>query len=150
LEIVLTTLSNQYFSDPLLQDVDIIRQYGELPELNCFPIHLNQALFNILENAVQAVKVVALDNVKPQINLKTHYSKSSSLIQVEIKDNGPGILPENLPQIFNPFFTTRPVGEGKGLGLSISHQIIVEQHGGHLSCQSEFGKGSCFVVELPC
>lgn len=83
------------------------------------------------------------------IRIRTSLSSDRSHVVIRIADNGPGILEEIRAKIFDPFFTTKPVGKGTGIGLSISHQIIVEKHGGVLKCLSEPGQGTEFWIELP-
>ncbi len=123
--------------------VELVRKYSELPSIRCFPGDLNQAFLNILNNAIDA-----LENVKnPNIEIMTElYGKHLS---IRIKDNGCGMATEITEKVFNPFFTTKPVGEGTGLGLTTSHQIITEQHQGFLSFHSVPGKGTEFMIQLP-
>ena len=66
-----------------------------------------------------------------------------------IADNGPGMSEDVQQQLFNPFFTTKPVGQGTGLGLSVSYQVITEQHGGEFHCISAPGQGAEFIIKLP-
>jgi PAS domain S-box-containing protein len=123
--------------------VDLIRDYASLPPIQCFPGELNQALLNILNNAIDALK----DTENPTLKISTErYGKHLSL---RIKDNGRGMEQDIAGKIFNPFFTTKPVGEGTGLGLTTSHQIITEQHKGFLSFHSVPGEGTEFMIQLP-
>jgi signal transduction histidine kinase len=106
-------------------------------------------LGNIFNNALHAIREKMKLNVagyQPVITVSTSLSNNRMLIS--IKDNGTGMTVEVKNQIFNPFFTTKPTGEGAGLGLSISHDIIVA-HGGNIVCESEPGKGSVFVISIP-
>jgi PAS domain S-box-containing protein len=124
-------------------NIDLIRRYETLPAIECFPGDLNQAFLNILNNAIDAVE--KLDH--PTIQITTErYGKH---LAIRIKDNGSGIEPSIAHQIFNPFFTTKPVGHGTGLGLTTSHQIITEQHQGFLSFQSVPDQGVEFMIQLP-
>ncbi|MDT9178797.1 MAG: PAS domain-containing protein [Limnospira sp. PMC 1291.21] len=131
-------------------EIKMIKDYGELPKLECYPSQLNQVFMNILANAIDALATQPDPRI---ITIKTTVEKAKSPDQldsvvIKIADNGPGI-PESIQrQIFNPFFTTKPVGQGTGLGLSISHQIVVENHGGKLQCNSQVGGGTEFVITL--
>lgn len=131
--------------------VELIKHYGNLPLVECFPSQLNQVFMNILSNAVDAFEGHA-DNQPGEkpflIKIKT-YSTEPTSVTVQISDNGPGIPAEILTKLFDPFFTTKPVGKGTGLGLSISHQIIVEKHGGEIDCASQIGQGTCFTIKIP-
>ncbi|WP_434222563.1 PAS domain-containing protein [Limnospira platensis CENA597] len=131
-------------------EIQILKDYGALPKLECYPSQLNQVFMNILANAIDALATQPDPGI---ITIKTTVEKANSpdqldSIVIKIADNGPGI-PESIQrQIFNPFFTTKPVGQGTGLGLSISHQIVVENHGGKLECNSQVGSGTEFVITL--
>jgi hypothetical protein len=118
----------------------VVKEYGEIPEISCYPSQLNQVFMNVLKNAVQAVEK------KGQITIKTYVDDGQ--VMVEISDNGSGIPQEHLDKIFNPGFTTRGVGVGTGLGLSISYNII-QKHNGDIKVDSEVGKGSSFTIVLP-
>ena len=118
----------------------VIKELGELPEIECYPMQLNQVFMNLLMNAAQAIAE------KGEIRIKT-FVRNDEVI-VEISDTGAGILPEHLNRIFDPFFTTKPVGKGTGLGLNIAYGIV-KKHGGAIEVESEPGKGSLFRVRLP-
>ena len=120
--------------------ITIDRQYGEVPEINCFPGQLNQVFLNVLVNAAQAI------DGNGTITIKTWAERSRVLIA--ITDTGGGIPPENLEKIFDPGFTTKGVGVGTGLGLAICYQII-QAHRGSISVESEVGKGTTFTIGLP-
>jgi PAS domain S-box-containing protein len=123
--------------------IAIIRNYGVIPSIECFPGELNQVFLNLLSNAIDALEEIS----NPCIQIQTErYGKH---IAVRISDNGKGIPNEIQEQIFNPFFTTKAVGKGTGLGLAISHQIITEKHKGFLSFKSALGKGTDFLIQLP-
>ncbi|MBW4602939.1 MAG: HAMP domain-containing protein [Calothrix sp. FI2-JRJ7] len=126
-------------------EIQIIKDYGQLPLVNCYAGQLNQVFMNILANAIDALEDSFINN--PTIWIHTVLTQNNILIS--IADNGVGI-PENvLSKLFDPFFTTKPVGKGTGLGLSISYQIIVEKHKGKISCDSKLGEGTKFVIEIP-
>jgi len=119
---------------------EVIKEYGSIPKIECFPQQLNQVFMNLLVNAAQAIET------KGAIRIKT-YQRNKEVV-VEISDNGVGILDENLKHIFEPFFTTKEVGKGTGLGLSVVYGII-QNHKGKIEVESEVNKGSTFRVILP-
>jgi len=120
--------------------IEIIKEYADLPQLECYPGQLNQVFMNILSNAIDAIEE------KGKITITT--SRANGFIRISIKDTGKGI-PEHLrAKIFDPFFTTKEVGQGTGLGLSISHGII-EKHKGSIKVKSAIRKGSEFIISLP-
>jgi signal transduction histidine kinase len=132
-------------SHKLKQGIEVLREYGDLPKVLCYPSQLNQVFMNIISNAADALFET---NIKSkQIIIKTSLD-DSKLICISVKDNGNGIPTEIKDSIFNPFFTTKPVGKGTGLGLSISYQII-EKHRGIIDVISELGKGTEFVIKIP-
>ncbi|MBX9255797.1 PAS domain-containing protein [Desmonostoc muscorum CCALA 125] len=139
-------------------EIKVIKKYGQLPNVTCYPCQLNQVFMNILANAIDALEKSALSgrwsavnsktNDNPQIQITTEVIDKNWIV-VTIADNGFGISEQVRSKLFDPFFTTKPVGKGTGLGLSISYQIIVEKHGGQLSCFSTPGKGAEFVIKIP-
>ena len=150
IESTLLILQNRLKSKHDHSAIKVIKNYEELPLVQCYPGQLNQVLMNILSNAIDA-----LENGKAPSNasektliIRTEVINTDSVL-IGIRDNGSGISPEVVSQIFNPFFTTKPVGQGTGLGLSISYQIVVERHRGKLSCVSEIGQGTEFLIEIP-
>lgn len=130
-------LSRYYSSD----NITLIRDYGELPPVDAFSGQLNQVWMNLLVNAAQAV---ASDG--GEVFITTRVVEESAVIS--IKDTGCGIPPEHLNRIFDPFYTTKAVGEGTGLGLSISFGIV-ERHGGTIKVESRLGEGTTFTITLP-
>ncbi|HIK16377.1 MAG TPA: GAF domain-containing protein [Leptolyngbyaceae cyanobacterium M33_DOE_097] len=139
-------------------EIQVVKEYGNLPLIECYAGQLNQVFMNILSNAIDALDEMpnpiitisteivsrsAGDNLSSQI-----LSQPDNLI-IRIRDNGAGMTEITQQKLFNPFFTTKPIGKGTGLGLSISYQIVVEKHGGVLKCTSEVGKGSEFWIEIP-
>lgn len=120
--------------------VEIVKEYGHIPEIECFPNQLNQVFMNIFLNAAQAIED------KGVIRIKT--SLRDGNVSVEISDTGKGIPPDQIKKIFDPGFTTKSRGIGTGLGLSISYNII-EKHHGELGVSSEMGKGTTFTIILP-
>jgi len=120
-----------------------------LPLVECYPSQINQVLLNILTNALDAIasKAEKQSFPNPTITIKTGVVDQQCLIQ--ICDNGMGMPPEIVDKIFNPFFTTKPIGQGTGLGLSVSYSIIHEQHRGRLLCSSILNEGTEFTILIP-
>lgn len=132
--------------------IKVVKEYGNLPKVNCYASEINQVFLNIISNAIYALDEAWVSGEKsegsPVITIRTQRSEGYSVI-IRIADNGMGMSDKIRKKIFDPFFTTKPVGSGTGLGLSISHSIIVEKHGGNLSCNSTPGKGTEFAIEIP-
>jgi two-component system, NtrC family, sensor kinase len=162
----LLILQNRLKAKPNCPEIKIIKQYGNLPTVECFPGQLNQVFMNILANGIDAIEeqvnlqqqdrqrqqsLASLpadsSNLTPQITITTQIQGDRVLIR--IMDNGPGIPEDVQLRLFDPFFTTKPVGKGTGLGMSISYQIVVEKHGGSLNCESTVGQGTAFIVTIP-
>ncbi|HBR00856.1 MAG TPA: hypothetical protein DD761_20485 [Cyanobacteria bacterium UBA11691] len=135
--------------------IQINKEYGDLPLVECYPGELNQVLMNILANGIDVLESrVEGENGNADLEdgvltIHTEYQEETDRISIQIQDNGPGIDAETAKKIFDPFFTTKPVGEGTGLGLSISYKIITEHHQGMLKCYSELGQGARFEIEIP-
>ncbi len=132
-------------------EIKVIKKYGQLPNVTCYPGQLNQVFMNILANAIDALEKSALNSQtadNPQIEITTELIDKTWIL-VTIADNGLGIDEQVRSKLFDPFFTTKPVGKGTGLGLSLSYQIIVEKHGGQLNCFSTPGKGAEFLIKIP-
>jgi len=138
--------------------VTVTQLYGEVPTIEGYPGSLYQVFMNIFSNALDAMeekqKTLAgrgnaahLSSFQPEIIITTE--RLDQQVLVRITDNGPGIAPTHQTQIFESFFTTKPIGVGTGLGLSISRQIVEEKHHGQLSCQSTVGEGTTFAIALP-
>jgi signal transduction histidine kinase len=125
--------------------ITIERDYGnDLPRLVCNAGRINQVFMNILTNAAQAIKGPG----RIRIGIHSINQDGRDLLRVEVTDSGPGIAPELIQKIRDPFFTTKDVGEGTGLGLWICENIV-RSHGGTLTCESQVGVGSTFTVTLP-
>jgi signal transduction histidine kinase len=137
-------------------EIAIAKNYGNLPQVNCYPGQINQVFVNLLANAIDALDESGQNfsyqqneaNPK-QIAITTEASVNKQWAIIRIQDNGPGMPEEIRQKIFDNLFTTKPVGKGTGLGLSISRQIVVEKHGGKLTCSSVIGVGTEFVIEIP-
>ncbi|MBN3872652.1 sensor histidine kinase [Nostoc sp. JL33] len=137
------------------QEIKIIKDYDNLPLVECYAGGLNQVFMNILSNAIDALRQQEMGRLKEEI--KQHPSfitihtevKNQECVVISIKDNGSGITEEIKTRLFDPFFTTKPVGKGTGLGLSISYQIVVDKHKGKIKCVSAPEKGTEFMIEIP-
>jgi two-component system, NtrC family, sensor kinase len=139
--------------------IQILKHYGDLPRVSCYPGHLNQVFLNLLSNAIDAIETTAEKNVGktetesvsptrlPTITIRSHMLGNTH-VKITIGDNGCGIPTEHQSRLFDPFFTTKPIGQGTGMGLSIAYQII-SNHQGRLYCNSTVGQGTQFVIELP-
>ncbi|MCW6049611.1 PAS domain S-box protein [Lyngbya sp. CCAP 1446/10] len=137
-----------------MRPIEIVKKYGNLPPVECFAGPLNQVFMNILSNAIDALgdgnsqrSFQEMRENPSQIKICTEVTEN--FVEIKIADNGPGITEEVKQRIFDTFFTTKPVGKGTGMGLSISYQIIVERHNGELYCTSELGKGTEFMLKMP-
>jgi signal transduction histidine kinase len=132
-------------------EIQVQKNYGELPPIACYASQLNQVFLNLLHNAIDAIEVKTNRNIdlsyQPQIWITT--ATNDSHLLVRIRDNGIGITEAIQSHLFEPFFTTKPVGKGAGLGLSTSYQIVVEKHRGTLTVQSVPGEGAEFTVAIP-
>jgi two-component system, NtrC family, sensor kinase len=122
--------------------IELIRKYGDLPLVECYPGQLNQVFFNLISNAIEALEEVSTHRILTICTLA-----QAQTVSIQIHDTGAGIPESNRSSIFDPFFTTKPVGKGTGLGLSISYQIVTERHQGKLTCQSE--SGTTFIITIP-
>jgi len=126
-------------------NIQLIKHYGTLPLVTCYASQLNQVILHLLNNAIDACKQA---KTEPHIWIETTQTTADT-IQIRIRDNGPGISEEAKSHLFEPFYTTKPVGQGQGLGLAISHEVVVEKHKGRLWCQSLPETGAEFVIEIP-
>ncbi|NES95352.1 MAG: PAS domain S-box protein [Desertifilum sp. SIO1I2] len=156
LESTLLILQNRLKSKPNRPAINVVKTYSPLPKVECYPGQLNQVFMNVLCNAIDALEaklesaeaVPANSSDSPTITISTEV-RASDWVTISIADNGIGMSEQTLNQLFNLFFTTKPVGKGTGLGLPISYQIIVERHQGYLHCQSQIGQGTEFIIEIP-
>lgn len=133
-------------NNKIKNSITVIKSYGNLPLVECYPSQLNQVFMNIIANAADAL-LGNPDRRDKQIRIATEVVGKTH-VAVKIKDNGTGINPDIVKRLFDPFFTTKPVGKGTGLGLSISYQII-EKHRGKIEVKSALGEGAEFVIYLP-
>ncbi|MGQ4646609.1 GAF domain-containing protein [Lyngbya aestuarii] len=136
-------------------EIYVTKEYGDLPLVECYAGQINQVFMNLLVNAIDAIddynRTLTLDQIKAnpgEIRVRTEVLPNQQ-VAICICDNGPGMPEQVKERIFDPFFTTKAVGTGTGLGLSISYQIVFEQHKGQLHCQSEPGQGTEFLIQIP-
>ena len=123
---------------------DVVKDYGEIPDIECLPSELNQVFMNLMVNAAHAISAD-----RGTITIRSGVVDADrTQVWIEVADNGGGIQPENLKRIFDPFFTTKPIGKGTGLGLSLAYGII-KKHEGNIQVSSEVGVGTRFRITLP-
>jgi signal transduction histidine kinase len=127
--------------------VTLEKDYGDLPEIKCFPQKISQVFMNLLINAGQAIEEKGTIKISTKI-VKKGQRETDKFVEIKISDTGVGIEKDNLNKLFDPFFTTKPVGEGTGLGLSTTYEII-KTHNGEIKVESEVGKGTQFTLLLP-
>jgi signal transduction histidine kinase len=151
----LLILQHRLKAKPQRPEIIVIRDYGELPLVECYAGQINQAFMNILANAIDALEEVNAKRTYQDVKENPSYIRirtsqvGTESVHIAIADNGSG-MPEHIKrQIFNPFFTTKPTGKGTGMGMSISHQIITEKHSGKLECFSTPEAGTEFVMQIP-
>lgn len=153
----LMILQNRFKAQTHLPGIQLVKEYGDLPLVQCYPGQLNQVFMNILTNAIDALEehlrqspspTTSETVFPPTIRIRTTQVDADH-VAIAIQDNGPGIPAEVRDRLFDPFFTTKPIGKGTGLGMSISYQIVVEKHSGSLQCHSEPGQGAEFRVTIP-
>lgn len=165
LDSTLKLLQNRLKGSDGQAGIQVIQGYGELPLVECYPGLLNQVFMNILGNAIDALenhpdpRIITIRTELAMRDLGMNYDNPTLItnqsfvpnpyIIIRIADNGPGMTEEVCRRLFDPFFTTKPLGKNKGLGLSISYQIVVEKHGGQLRCVSSPDKGTEFFIEIP-
>lgn len=135
IETTLNVVNNE-----LKYKAEVIREFGDLPPVECIISQINQVVMNLLVNAAHAIDDFG------EIRIRTREQDGEAIIEIE--DTGRGISADNLSRIFEPFFTTKPIGKGTGLGLSLSFNII-EKHNGHIEVNSAPGQGTCFRITLP-
>ena len=155
IESTLVILSSRLKSSPARPEIPVIRQYGQVPLVSCYPSQLNQVIMNIVGNAIDAFEEnssrdsLQVSKAEPDAIWIETEIVDGDWVRIAIADNGPGMSAKTQAKLFDPFFTTKDIGKGTGLGLSISYQIIVDKHGGRLSCESAIGKGTKFTIEFP-
>ncbi|MCC5645653.1 HAMP domain-containing protein [Nostoc sp. CHAB 5824] len=151
----LMILQHRLKAKPEQPEIEVIKDYGNIPLVDCYAGQLNQVFMNILVNAIDALEesntkltYQEIRDNPSRIKIRTSVV-NSTWVEVAIADNGVGISKEFQQRIFDPFFTTKPIGKGTGMGMSISYQIVTEKHGGKLECFSTSGKGTEFIIQVP-
>ena len=136
-------------SNRIKNGIYIVKRYGKVPSVECYPSQLNQVFMNLLSNAIDALNEI--DRLDKIITISTGVVRENGgkFLKVAIADNGPGIPDSIKDQLFNPFFTTKPVGRGTGLGLAISYKIVVDGHGGSIKISQPPDGGTEFLVKIP-
>lgn len=141
---------------PTFPHIQIVKEYGAIPVVECYASQLNQVFMNILANAIDVIDETLQKSAEHSCfssqrppTIRIHTQQLGDAIAIQISDNGPGIPESIQSKIFDTFFTTKSIGKGTGLGLSISHQIVTERHGGQLLCQSSPEQGTEFTICLP-
>ncbi|MFB2923917.1 PAS domain-containing sensor histidine kinase [Aerosakkonema funiforme] len=155
LDSTLTILQHRLKKQCKRPAIKVIKEYGDLPLIECYSGQLNQVFMNILANAIDAFdeynsmrKYADIERNPNMILIRTEMLDDFHIV-IRIKDNGPGIPESVVSRLFDPFFTTKAAGKGTGLGLSISHQIVTEIHKGQIRCISVSGQGTEFAIEIP-
>jgi len=158
----LAILQHRMKAAPDNPEIQVKCDYGDLPAVECYASNLNQVFMNLIANAIEAItekyQIDPLDATNPDSSARGQFKGCIEIqtrllrgdrVQIQITDNGVGMPDSIQSQIFNPFFTTKPVGKGTGLGMSISYQIVTEQHQGQLRFSSVPGAGSTFTIVMP-
>lgn len=155
IESTLFILQHRLKDRPEHPAIEVIRDYGDLPTVECDPGQINQVFMNILANAIDALEEAhwersdqQIKDNPSQITIRTSII-DSEWVKIAISDNGIGVSKSVCKHIFDPFFTTKAIGKGTGMGMSISYQIVTEKHGGKLDCFSLPGEGTEFTIEIP-
>ena len=133
-------------------ETTVVKEYGDLPNIECYASQLNQVFMNIIANAIDVLEeqeIPGIITIKTEIHQMSERQVNQDCVKISISDNGRGIPDSVQKRIFDPFFTTKAVGKGTGLGLSISHQIVVEKHQGELKCRSNPNGGTLFEILIP-
>jgi signal transduction histidine kinase len=143
----LMILQHQLHATEMRLGIEVIKHYGDLPMLQCFPGQLNQVFMNILANAIDALDELPDPEALRQIEVTT--AETTDAVVIRIQDNAGGIPEPMRQKVFDHSFTTKPVGKGTGLGLAIAHQIVTDKHQGKLEVNSTVGQGTEFVITLP-
>lgn len=156
LESTLLILKHRLKANSDRPEINIIKEYNQIPNIQCYPGQLNQVFMNLLANAIDALEEKSQGFSFQEIHSKSNFIKvtteakeNNSFVIIKITDNGNGMSPKILQNAFDYLFTTKPVGKGTGLGLSICRQIIEDRHHGKLFCDSEIAQGTTFIIEIP-
>lgn len=151
----LMILQNRFKRMPTCRDIQLIKDYGALPRIECYPGQLNQVFMNLIANALDALeerdklRTEEAIQADPSIVEISTEADPSGWATIRVRDNGTGMDDATRSRLFDPFFTTKGIGKGTGLGLTIAYQIVVEKHGGKIECHSIEGQGTEFIVKIP-
>lgn len=148
----LMILGSRLADNSLRPAIEVIKEYGDLPLVECYAGKLNQVFMNIIANAIDATDEAfesSQEQTKPIIKISTAVNVNNGSAIIRIADNGKGMSADVQHRMYDQFFTTKSIGKGTGLGLSISYAIITEKHKGQLTCQSKLGEGTEFTIALP-
>ena len=129
--------------------IQVIKNYGDLPMVDCFAGQLNQVFMNLLSNAIDALEEQHQSKPDAALTITIHTWIEQQQAMIAISDSGIGMSGAMRDRIFDPFYTTKPVGKGTGMGLSISYQVVTQKHNGRLTCTTQPGQGSTFLIQLP-
>ncbi|MEM7554439.1 MAG: response regulator [Cyanobacteria bacterium P01_A01_bin.84] len=166
LDSTLMLLKHRLTANEQYPEIQIIKQYNQLPPINCYPGQINQAFMNLIANAIDAFEEYNRDRLvrtpmchrsfdentvdcPNTITINTDFDSTQRMVNISIKDNAGGMTAQVQKRIFEQSFTTKGVGRGTGLGLAITYQIIVDKHHGELECNSVYGQGTEFIIKLP-
>ncbi|MBO0350462.1 PAS domain S-box protein [Phormidium pseudopriestleyi FRX01] len=149
IENTLLILQNRFKTKGDRHSIELIKDYRELPLIECYASQMNQVFMNIINNAIDALESNPFDSTETQPTIQIRTEVRGNSVIIHIADNGPGMTEQTKARLFDPFFTTKPVGKGTGLGLAISYQIVVEKHNGILDCITAPSQGSEFIIQIP-
>ncbi|MDY7013874.1 MAG: ATP-binding protein, partial [Cyanobacteriota bacterium] len=155
IESTLLILQHRLKAKPERPAIEIVRNYGDLPLVECYAGQLNQVFMNLFANAIDALEELNETRSYQEINASPNRieirttASDAEWVSIAIADNGPGMPEAIQQQIFNPFFTTKCVEKGTGMGMAIAYQIVTEKHGGQLDCCSTLGVGTEFIIRIP-
>ncbi|HEY9865713.1 MAG TPA: ATP-binding protein [Candidatus Obscuribacterales bacterium] len=149
---VLLMLKSRFKGTKIRSPIEIVKIYGHIPEINCYPGHFNQAISYLINNSINCLDKKAESHpsdpeFKPTITIKTDLNQDSVILSLQ--DNSLGLSEDVQNTIFEDLLITKPVLQGSGIGLSVSRQIIEDRHQGKIKCQSSLGVGTEFIIELP-
>jgi PAS domain S-box-containing protein len=154
LDSTLVILENRLRATSERPAIQVLKHYGDLPLVECYAGQINQVFMNLISNALDAMEsrhgsFTDEQSILNTLEICTYITEDQQRVAICIKDNGIGIADNVKQRMFDPFFTTKPIGKGTGMGLSISYQIITENHGGSLTCFSTPGEGTEWAIEVP-
>ncbi len=150
----LVILASRFKPQPDRPEIKLLKDYDDLPLVKCYAGQLNQVFMNVLVNSLDAIEEYLfssqddVESNRGQISIKTQLLATDEVL-IEISDDGKGMSSTTMSKIFDPFYTTKAVGKGTGMGMSISHQIITERHAGRLTCESTLNVGTTFRIQIP-